>query len=275
MYRSGGHGGSGDVLVLIHGFPTASWDWQALWTDLCGRFALVLAPDLLGFGFSDKPRRYDYSIQDQADLLERLLEEMGVRRVHLLAHDYGDTVAQELLARDLAWRQSGGGALEILSCCLLNGGLFPETHRPRLVQRLLATPIGPLLARLITRRVFERSLASLFGPRTQPSAGELGAFWTLVVHNDGLSIAHRIIGYMAERRLRRERWVGALVDTPVPLRLIAGSVDPVSGAHMVARYRELLPRPDVVLLDEIGHYPQVEAPAGVLAAFLQFQARIG
>lgn len=79
---------------------------------------------------------------------------------------------------------------------------------------------------------------------------------------------------MAERRTHRERWVGALLTTKVPMRLVDGALDPVSGAHLAARYRDLVPDPDVVLLPRVGHYPQVEDPAGVLAAYLAFsQAR--
>ena len=80
---------------------------------------------------------------------------------------------------------------------------------------------------------------------------------------------------MEERRRHRERWVGALQTTVVPLRVIDGLEDPVSGAHMVARYRELVPHPDVVELDGIGHYPQVEDPQGVVRAFLAFHDRLG
>jgi len=86
---------------------------------------------------------------------------------------------------------------------------------------------------------------------------------------------HELIGYMAERRRHRERWVGALQATSVPLRLINGPEDPVSGAHMVERYRELVPAPDVVLLPGIGHYPQVEDPAGVADAFHALHDRLG
>ena len=60
------------VLLLIHGFPTASWDWGALWAPLAARWR-VLTLDLLGFGFSAKPRDFPYSILAQADLLEDFL----------------------------------------------------------------------------------------------------------------------------------------------------------------------------------------------------------
>ena len=53
--------GSGDVLLLIHGFPTSSWDWSQMWDPLT-KSHRVLALDMIGFGYSDKPRRYKYSI---------------------------------------------------------------------------------------------------------------------------------------------------------------------------------------------------------------------
>jgi len=257
--------GTGPALLLIHGFPTASWDWAAVWEGLTARYR-VIAPDLVGFGFSAKPRAHAYSILDQADLCAGLLGELGIQEAAVLAHDYGDTVAQELLARD----NEGGGPLALRSVCFLNGGLFPETHRPRLVQRLLIGPLGPLVSRLVGRRAFERSFSAVFGPRTRPSAEDLDSFWRLVEENDGRRVMHRLIRYMRERRAHRERWVGALRRSRVPLRLVDGALDPVSGAHMAARYRALVPAPDVVLLPDIGHYPQVEAPQAVLAAYLAF-----
>jgi pimeloyl-ACP methyl ester carboxylesterase len=256
------------ALLLIHGFPTSSWDWHKVWDALGARFARVIAPDLMGFGFSSKPADYAYSILDQADLVEGLLAHLGVRRVHILAHDYGVTVAQELLARHL--ERGAGAAPRLDSCALLNGGLFPETHRARTLQKLLLTPLGPLLARLMNRRSFERSFSAIFGASTQPSAQELAQFWALIRRDGGTRILHRLIRYMPERIKHRERWVGALQKTRVPLRVINGPDDPVSGAHMVARYRELIPNPDTVSLPGIGHYPQTEDPAGVLKAFFEF-----
>ena len=272
-----------DALLLIHGFPTSSWDWHKLWGALGAKFACVIAPDMMGFGFSAKPRAYRYSIFDQADLHEALLAHLGITRVHILAHDYGDTVAQELLARHavrhegatLPGPQAGPSPLRIASCALLNGGLFPETHHARTIQKLLLTPLGPLLSRLMSRRSFERSFAAIFGAHTQPTAEELEQFWELIRRDDGHLILHKLIGYMPERRANRERWVGALQHTQVPLRVIDGADDPVSGAHMVARYRELIPHPDTVLLPGIGHYPQVEDSQGVLQAFHEFHARLG
>ena len=274
FWQAGGSGGEGGTLLCIHGFPTASWDWHALWPALCKQFGRVIAPDMIGFGWSAKPYFYRYSIFDQADLHENLLRAEGVRRYHILAHDYGDTVAQELLARHEERLAAGDDSLVLQSVCLLNGGLFPETHRPRPVQKLLLTPLGPLLAAAMNERSFARSFSAVFGRSTRPDAAELRQFWELFAHGGGNRIAHKLIRYIPERRANRARWVEALQRTALPLRVIDGPVDPVSGAHMVERYRELVPNPDTVLLPGIGHYPQVEDPDGTLQAFLTFQRRI-
>lgn len=259
--------GSGPVLLCVHGYPTASWDWHRVWPLLVGRYRLV-AMDMLGFGFSDKPRAHDYSIGEQASLQEALLASLGVPDVHVLAHDYGDTVAQELLARAAERQASSQPGLQLRSVTLLNGGLFPETHRARPIQTLLRSPLGPLLVRMLDERAFARSFTPIFGAGTQPDANELSRFWALIEHNGGRLLMGRLLHYMAERKRHRERWVDALAQAPMPLQLVVGLDDPVSGRHMARRYRELVPRGGLVELDGIGHYPQWESPVQVAEAVM-------
>ena len=254
------------VVFMIHGFPTASWDWTRIWGNLTASYRLV-ALDMLGFGFSDKPSPHSYGIMEQADLCEALVAECALAEFHVLAHDYGDTVAQELLARQNEGRGEGRWA----SVCFLNGGLFPETHRARLIQRLLLSPLGPSVGKLITRRSFERSFSAVFGSETKPSVAEIDAFWGLINFKEGKRAMPALMSYMTDRKRHRERWVGALQNTSVPIGLINGSADPVSGAHMVERYRELVGEEQwIVELPEIGHYPQFEAPDRVVDAYLGF-----
>lgn len=267
-FRHRGHrvfaraGGAPDApaLLLVHGFPTASWDWASVWPALAGTQRL-LAPDLIGFGFSAKPRAYDYSIVDQADLCEGLLRAHGVREYRVLAHDYGDSVAQELLAR----RIEGGDRPRLAGVTFLNGGLFPEAHRAAFVQRLLRSPLGRIVARAITQRGFDANMRRIWGT-TPPDRELLDGHWQLVEANDGRAVMHRLIRYLDERRARRERWVGALQRSPVPVAFACGLADPISGAHMLARWRELVPGGGAHELPGIGHYPQCEAPEAVLAA---------
>lgn len=260
--------GQGEPLLLIHGFPTASWDWHYLWQPLAQR-NLVIACDMLGFGDSAKPLDHDYCLLEQADLQQALLDHLRVRQpVHVLAHDYGDSVAQELLARHHE------GRFQMASCVFLNGGLFPETHRLVLVQKLLLSPLGWMIGRAFGRNALSDSFSQIFGAQTRPSESALDDFWSLIDCNDGPRILHKLINYIPQRRRLRERWVGALQRGDVPLRVIDGEFDPISGAHMVERYRQLVPHADTVLLANIGHYPQIEAPVQVLKHYLEFRQRI-
>jgi pimeloyl-ACP methyl ester carboxylesterase len=270
FYRdSGAPAGAGEVetVLLLHGFPTSSWDWRAVWGPLGARYRLI-APDFPGLGFSDKPVR-TYTIGGQADAVGDLLAGLGVASVHVLAHDYGDTVAQELMAR-----QSAGEAapVHLRSVCLLNGGLFPEAHRPLRVQKALAGPAGHWLIHLLGKNQALRSLRSVFGPETQPSEGEMEDYWSLISRNGGLRVIPSLLHYLAERRERRERWAAALAGG-IPVQLVAGMLDPVSGPDIVARFRELVPLGDVVEIDSVGHYPHCESPDAVVDAFLAFAAR--
>jgi pimeloyl-ACP methyl ester carboxylesterase len=262
--------GTGEPLLMLHGFPTSSWDWRHIWAEMVSDYR-VIAFDYIGFGFSDKPADGPYSIFAYADQAEALLAKLGVTRVHILAHDLGDTVAQELLARDQARRSGRSKAVELLSVCMLNGGIFPESHHPRLIQKLLDSPIGFLVARLNDRARFGTSLAGVFGPRTQPSEAELDGFWECASFAGGIRNTHLLIRYMRERRKHRERWVAPIVRGAVPFSFINGHLDPVSGKHVVDRLRELRPRAEIYDLPGVGHYPQTEAPADVLRAYATFR----
>jgi pimeloyl-ACP methyl ester carboxylesterase len=163
------------ILLLIHGFPTASWDWQHVWSDLLKRYGL-LTLDMIGFGYSDKPRDYTYSIKDQADIYDRFLTSRRVSEFHILAHDYGDTVAQELIARDI----ERSDRPKLRSVCLLNGGLFPETHRRMRFQSFLLSPIGPLVSLLTNKRKLSQNMRAVFGKQYPPDTETLDSMWDML-----------------------------------------------------------------------------------------------
>ena len=261
--------GNGEVIVFIHGFPTASWDWHKLWTLLKSSYHLITL-DMIGFGFSEKPLRYNYTIHDQADLFETILLDLGVKDIHILAHDYGDTVAQELMARYIERKNTGQNGLNVRSVCLLNGGLFPEVYQPLRIQKLLKGPLGRFLTGLMGKGRFQKNFKAIFGKNTQPSQNEIDEFWDLITFRNGKRVVHRLIRYVDERLSHRKRWLQALQEADIPLRLIVGAADPVSGKQMAGRFRDLIPNPDIVLLEDIGHYPHIEAPELVLKHYLQF-----
>ena len=268
------HEGAGPVLLLVHGYPFSSFDWHAIWPALSERFTLI-APDMLGMGFSDKPSEYEYSVHDHADMHEALLEHLGVSECHVLAHDVGDSVVQELLSR-YEERREGSRPYEMRSITWLNGGMFIEAYRPRLMQKLtVKTPLGGLFAKyprlFLSDAVIRPAINEAFGPDTKPSDELWRRLSEIVDYNDGRRVTHKVGRFIIDRYHHRNRWVRAMRETRVPMRFIDGPYDPNSGRHMAARYAELIPEPDVVLLgDGIGHWPQIEDPQGVLTHFLEF-----
>ena len=119
--------GSGRPLLMVHGFPTAAWDWAPIWEQM-GKKRSLIAADMIGFGLSDKPRS-GYSIHRQVDMQAALLEHLGVTEFDALVHDYGVSVGQELIAR----QDDGTGAAGLGKIVFLNGGIFPDQHRARLI----------------------------------------------------------------------------------------------------------------------------------------------
>ena len=112
-------------MTLLHGYPSSSHDWAKIAPQLAQR-RLLLMPDFLGFGASDKPADHDYSLHEQADLVEALWAQEGITDTALVAHDYAVSVAQELLAR----RAEGRLAVDLARVTLMNGGIYPDLHRP-------------------------------------------------------------------------------------------------------------------------------------------------
>ncbi|MEM6536702.1 MAG: alpha/beta hydrolase [Pseudomonadota bacterium] len=258
------------TVLLIHGYPTSSWDWTGIWPLLSKNFQLICI-DMVGFGLTDKPKHHRFSIMEQADLQEAVLGNAGVGDAHLLVHDYGNTVCQELLARQL----ENALSFKILSTVFLNGGLFPEQHRARASQKLGVSPLGPLLSIMMNKDRFQTALNEVFGPETKASDGEISAHWNLINENGGAKILHKLLHYIPERKKFRERWVGALKETTTPMFMINGGADPVSGKHLYDYFLEQLDGSDAVLLPDIGHYPQTEAPDQVAHHFMAFHQKIG
>jgi len=249
------HEGEGPLLLLLHGFPSSSYDWRLLLGELPGRN--VLAFDFLGFGLSAKPREHDYSLFWQADLTEELVRRHGGGRpVFIVAHDMGTSVANELMAREL----EGKSAMEVAGILLFNGSMVLEAASPTPAQKALRSRFGPLVARLSGERFFRHQFGSVFSAAHPLSEAEAEDQWSLICHNGGRTLGHRLISYMDQREAHAERWHGAIREWPGALSLAWGLQDPVATTSVLAALRELRPEVPVSELPELAHYPQIEDP---------------
>lgn len=276
-----GSGKQGTVICL-HGFPTFSWDWSKVLPGLKEQFSRVILLDFLGFGLSDKPVSHKYSIFEQADIVTLLANRLKLTSVHLLSHDYGDTVALELLARfndQVGWSlensRTATPALKLQSLTMLNGGIFTETNRPRLIQKLLLLPlVGPLMGRLTFFGLFKMGFGEVFG-QSKPSDEEFHDFYTALCHKSGHLVSASLLQYIPERHDNKMRWEGALRDTLVPVAMIYGPGDPVNPPEFAQLFLKIVPQHMLVILDDgIGHYPQWEDVDSTLYHIQKFMTKV-
>ncbi len=256
---------SAPLVVLLHGFPSSSYDWRPLLDSGALDGHEILAFDFLGFGLSEKPADHVYTLGWQADAVQTLVARSAGapgRPVFLVAHDMGTSVATELLARDLG----DDLPLPVAGALLFNGSILLHRASPTPGQKLLRSPAGPVFARLMSRRTFTAQFARIFSDGHPLDAGEAADQWSLVAHGGGAARSHQTIHYMSERERLTDRWHGAIRDWPGPLSLAWGLQDPVATVDVLAGLRELRPHAPVHELPQLGHYPQVEAPARIAAA---------
>jgi pimeloyl-ACP methyl ester carboxylesterase len=246
--------GAGPTILLLHGFPSSSYDFRHVVAHLAGRAWLTL--DFLGFGLSDKPRPHQYSLLEQADLVQTVVAETTTGPVMVLAHNMGTSVTTELLARDIHGRLP----FDLQRAVLTNGSVILKRASLRPSQKILRGRLGPVASRLITRRGFARGFGKLFTAAHPLTADEASAQWALLSHNDGHRIGHLLISYLDERERFAERWHGAVRDWPNPLGFLWALEDPVATTNVLDGLRQLRPSAPVIELPGLGHYPQVEDP---------------
>jgi pimeloyl-ACP methyl ester carboxylesterase len=213
--------GSGPSMTLLHGFPSSSHDWAKIAPALAERYALTM-PDLLGFGASSKPREHRYSLIEQADLVEALWGREGIESTVLVAHDYSVSVAQELLTR----RAAGALAVDLRALHFMNGGLYPDLHRPQPAQVALLDPEhGAQISAAMNGELFMAGLAPTF-PEGYDSAADAAGIWQSFHLHNGQENTHLLIRYIEDRRENAERWTQVLETTDVPLTFVLGDARP-------------------------------------------------
>jgi len=250
-------------LVVLHGFPTSSFDFHRVVDALAVDRRVVLF-DLLGYGLSAKPDR-PYRLVDQADLAQAVVAELGIDRLGLLTHDIGDTVGGELLAR----QTEGTWPVEVTDRVVTNGTLYMDLVQLSDGQRLLeALPDARLDAGTFTRESVLAGLVATFSPDHQVSDSEMAAAWELISADEGERLLARHARYIDERRRNETRFTPPVVNHPSLLTVVWGSDDPIAVAAMVDRLAGTRPDARVERLEGVGHYPMVEAPARFVTAVL-------
>jgi pimeloyl-ACP methyl ester carboxylesterase len=246
------------TMVVLHGYPTSSYDYYKVLPELSKHYRVIIH-DHLGFGFSDKPIDYSYSLLDQADLALQLWQLLGVKKVHLLAHDYGTSVATEIIARN----NNHELTIEIEKLTLCNGSMHIELSKLRTIQKLLKNKwLGKYVAKLTTYAIFSKNLRNVYFDKTKVSNNELKDMWMQLEYNEGRKVIHKLSQYINERYTYWNRWIGALKETDLQTNIVA--VPAI--ARLIATE---ISNNKLFWIENTGHFPMLENPEGWLNCILK------
>jgi pimeloyl-ACP methyl ester carboxylesterase len=252
-------GGADDpeAVVFVHGNPGSSRDWLPLASQVA-EFARVVVPDMPGFGRADKPAGFEYTVPGYARHLAGLLDELGIRRAHLVLHDFGG-------AWGLAWAAAHPDAFA--SVVLIDTGILPG-YRWHYLARIWRTPVlGELFQLTATRSGFHQLLRR-GNPRGLPREFVDGMYDD---YDRGTRRAVlRLYRATSDLSALGERLGPVLRPLNRPALVIWGRHDAYLSADYAERQRELFPGARVVVLEESGHWPYADDPAGVRAVLLPF-----
>lgn len=258
--------GSGpETLVILHGYPTCTFDYWKVLPMLAEKFRVIMH-DHLGFGYSDKPQDYSYSLVEQAEFALALWEDLELTNVHLFAHDYGTSVATEILARS----QRGGIPVQLSSLTLCNGSIHIELAHLRTIQKLLLNKTtGPLISKLVNKKTFVRNMKNIWADPAKVSTEELEQMWVLVERDGGKAVVHQITQYIAERYKYWHRWVGSLKKTQLPVKIVWATEDPIAITAIADALHKEIPNNELIWLKNTGHFPMLENPEEWVAAVVK------
>jgi len=258
--------GSGPPLILLHGLFGYSFSWRYVLQALAP-YATLYAPDLLGAGFSDRPRGLDHSVRGTAERVLTFAEWLRLSSFDLLGTSRGGAVAMYAAAELLKGRTSGLQLRRLILVCPVN----PYSAHGRWLAPLFGTPFGAAAFRWTLGRMpflFPYFHGRLYAERAKIPSGSLEGYKAPLaipgLFEHGLSIVQTWTSDLKEL----ERLLPTLRD--VPTLLMWGNRDPavfVSSMEPLARHFANVQK---VVFPDTGHLPYEERPAEFNRALIQW-----
>ncbi|MFP3939990.1 MAG: alpha/beta fold hydrolase [Thermoanaerobaculia bacterium] len=253
----------GPAVVLLHGFGGSLYSWRKVVPPLAGAGFRVVAVDLAGFGYSERPAdRFLYTPEGQASLVAEALEGLGVEAAHVLGHSFGGGVALRLAAG----ARDGRSGLEVRSLVLVDSTLPTHSRAPR-ADWPFFRPVSYLLLRTVgLRRFFVRkALEEAFHDDGQVTPELVDAYRRRLLLRGPAGAYASLTGPLPRRRLEAE-----LEAVHQPTLVLWGAEDALIPLRAGRRAARRLPDARFVAIPECGHIPMEECPEAFLDAVLEF-----
>ena len=248
-----------EAVVFVHGNPGPKEDWSDL-LERVGGFARAVAPDMPGYGAADKPRDFSYTVEGYAEHLAGVLDQLGVRRAHLVMHDFGGPWG-------LNWAVRHPGAFA--SATEINTGVLLDYKWHRYA-RIWRTPLlGELFQATTTRAAF-RFLVRRENPNL--SGNEVDRLYQV---SRPWSTRRAVLKlYRATPESVIAAPADALRALDRPALVVWGTADPYLPREQAERQRVAFPSARVELLEGHSHWVFREDPqrvADLVVPFLREQ----
>lgn len=249
-------GNSEETMVILHGYPTSSYDYYKVLPNLIKKYRVIIH-DHLGFGFSDKPLDYSYSLIEQADVALQLWKQLELKKVTLLAHDYGTSVCTEILAR----HNKNQIDLDIKKLILCNGSMHIEMSKLRTIQKLLKNKLtGKFVASLTNYPIFRKNMRNTYFDTSKATNEELKEMWFQLEYNNGRKVIHLLSNYINERYFFWNRWIGALKETQIPTKILWAKNDPIAIPIIAETLHSEIFNSELIWMEKTGHFLMIENP---------------
>jgi pimeloyl-ACP methyl ester carboxylesterase len=250
-----------EAMVLVHGNPGSADDWERLAAAVGEAGTRAVAFDLPDFGETEAAPGFEHTSAGYAGFVGEALAALGIKRVHLVLHDFGGPIG-------LVWAATDPDALA--SVTLIDTGILPGYKWHRLA-RIWRTPVlGELFQATTTRSGF-RLLVNRSEPRGLPREFLDGMY----DHLDRRTKRAVLKLYRAtdDPGAASAELTALMAPRDLPALVIWGEADAYLPASYAARQREAFPSADVHVLPASGHWPFADAPETVERLLVEFVSR--
>ena len=259
-------GEGSETLLFVHGTPSWSFEWRRVISGLSADYRCV-APDLIGFGMSERPADFAYTPEAHAEVFQEFVQKLDLRDVTLVVHDFGGPIALPVCLEDSArvkrlviintWMWSLKGERDIERAAFIVGNRFGRfLYEWANFSLRLLMPAAYADKRKLTKEIHRQYLDRFSDRRARGKV-----LWTLAKSLLGSTAFYESLWEQREKLKNR------------PALILWGMKDAAFKPHYLERWKKILPDAKIVELENAGHWAQEEEPEKVIESLRSFMKR--